>query len=284
MRRISMRFGCHVSISNGYTRAAQEARRIGGRSFQYFPKNPRNLSVKTFDRGDASACREYCRENNLLSIAHTPYPTELTIEETTLKKQTKQSLYNDLEIAEACGSIGVVVHFGKYKGKDPLQGYKNMIQMLNEVLSEWEGKALILLENNAGQGVKMGTTLDELVKIRHLCKEPNKIGYCLDTCHAFASTMWNGENLKEVIQNGEKLDYFSHLRAIHLNDSMYPTGSYRDRHANVGKGEIGEARMKEFLKIPFLSDVPIVLETPSSTSYTHQDEIKYLEQLVGKSV
>jgi deoxyribonuclease-4 len=275
-----MFLGSQVSIRNGYFNAAQSALKIGAKGFQYFPKNPRNLSIKHFDKNDAKACAQFCKENALHSIAHAPYPTNISVEEGTLKELTINSLHNDLEIADACGSIGVVVHFGKYKGQDPLRGYHLMIDHLNEVLSNWNGKALLLIENNAGQGGKMGTTLEELVQIRQLTNFPEKIGFCLDTCHVFASGVWDGQNWNEVMKKGNELNYFKHLKAVHLNDSMFPNGSFRDRHANVGKGHIGEIALKEFLQSSFLEGIPIILETPTSSTYSHGDEIRYVSELL----
>lgn len=275
-----MFLGSHVSIRQGYLSAAQTALKLGGKGFQYFPKNPRSLSVKTFDKLDANACAKYCKENDLHSIAHTPYPTNLSVEDGSLKEITVKSLRNDLEIAEACGSIGVVVHFGKYKGEDTLKGYHLMINLLNEVLENWKGKALLLIENNAGQGGKIGTTLEELVQVHQLTNFPEKSGFCLDTCHLFASGIWNGQNWSDVVGKGEKLGYIKNLKAIHLNDSKFPSGSFRDRHANVGKGHIGEKGMIELLNSFFLKEIPIILETPTSTTYSHSDEIQYISKIL----
>jgi deoxyribonuclease-4 len=275
-----MFIGSHVSIRNGYLGAAQTALKLGAKAYQYFPKNPKNLSIKDYDHKDAKACSDFCKDNNLRSIVHTPYPTNLTAEGQSLRDLNIKSILNDLEIAEACGSIGIVVHFGKYKGQDPLKGYKMMIQMLNDVLEEWQGCTQLLIENNAGQGVKMGTTLEELVQVRNLTNHPEKIGFCLDTCHAFASGLWKGQDWRNVMEQGEKLGFFTDLKAIHLNDSAYPTGSFRDRHANVGKGHIGEQYMKEFLSSPVVKGLPVILETPNSLAYTHADEINYVTQLV----
>ncbi|NIK75683.1 deoxyribonuclease-4 [Paenibacillus castaneae] len=274
-----MNLGSHVTIRNGYLAAAQEAVKLGAKAFQYFPKNPRSLSVKSYDHKDTDKCARFCQEHGLVSIAHTPYMTNLSIEDSEMQQVTISSILNDLDIAEACGSIGLVVHFGKYKGPEPLQGYKLMIDMLNKVLINWEGKCLILIENNAGQGVKMGLMLEELVQIRKLTNYPDKIGYCFDTCHAFASGLWTGDNWTTVMEKGIELGYFTHLKAIHLNDSVYPSSSFRDRHANVGKGYIGENKIKEFLQAPVIRDLPIILETPSSQQYSHRDEIKYVYTL-----
>jgi deoxyribonuclease-4 len=274
-----MKFGSHVSIRNGYLGAAQEAVKLGGEAFQYFPKNPRSLSVKSYDQEDARACKKYCLEKEIKSIAHTPYPTNLSVEDREHRKVTIESLLNDLEIANACGSVGVVVHFGKYKGKDPLSGYKYMIEVLNEVLSQWEHGTLLLIENNAGQGVKMGTTLEELVQVRQLTDYPEKIGFCLDTCHAFASGLWTGFNWSIIEEKGKELNYFSHLKAIHLNDSVYPSGSFRDRHANIGRGMIGEKAFREMVQSDVFKGLPVILETPSSSAYSHKEEIAYLGSL-----
>lgn len=276
-----MKLGSHVTIRNGYLAAAQEAVKLGGKAFQYFPKNPRSLSVKSYNHRDTDNCARFCQEHGLVSIAHTPYTTNLSIKDPEMQQAMISSILNDLDIAEACGSIGVVVHFGKYKGPEPLHGYKLMIDMLNKVLMNWKGKSLLLIENNAGQGVRMGIMLEELVQIRKLTNYPDKIGYCFDTCHAFASGLWSGHNWTTIMEKGIELGYFTNLKAIHLNDSAFPSSSFRDRHANVGKGYIGENNMMEFLRTPVIKDLPIILETPSSQEYSHQDEIKYVYTLAA---
>ncbi|HEY0827665.1 MAG TPA: deoxyribonuclease IV, partial [Bacilli bacterium] len=277
---IVVNFGSHVSTRNGYLGAAATALRIGGKSFQYFPKNPRSLMTKDFNRRDAQACAEYCKQHGLLSIGHSAYPTNLAVDPGETRDMIERSIMNDLHIAEACASIGTVVHFGKYTGTDPLQGYKNILTLLNKVAAQWQGNALILVENQAGTGNKMGVTIEEMVQIRSLCTEPEKIGFCFDTCHAFASGLWKGDNWPEIEAKGHALRFWDHVKAIHLNDSVYPAESFRDRHANIGKGYIGTPHMKQFLQSPFLKSLPIVLETPNLPKYSHQDEIAFLQQLV----
>lgn len=279
-----MHVGCHVSIRDGYVAAAKNAYEQGATAFQYFPKNPRSLTIKKVDHGDAMACRTFCQQYSLKSIAHTPYPTNLAVDEKELYQKTVESVRNDLEIAEACGSIGVVVHFGQYKGKEknPLHGYSCMINMLNEILSPWEGKALLLIENNAGQGNRMGTTLEELAQVRSLLDDPEKVGFCLDTCHAFASSLWQGNDWLDVASRARKLDYLCHVKAVHFNDSMFPHQSFRDRHANIGQGYIPEQGFRELLRTPEFQEVPIVLETPTPAGRSHQAEISLIrEKLVS---
>ncbi|GGF27650.1 putative endonuclease 4 [Halobacillus andaensis] len=278
-----MIFGSHVSIRDGYLGAAKRAVSLNADAFQYFPKNPRSLSVKTHSQEDAALCKDFCDQKGLVSVAHTPYPTTLTPSDEHKREQVTESLLNDLAIADACGSLGVVVHFGKdiFKG-DQLASYRLMIGVLNEVLSQWLGECRILLENMAGKPGTMGTTLEELAQLRRLSDHPEKIGFCLDTCHAFASGLWSGDNWKEVVKKGEELDYFAHLAVIHLNNSKYDTGSGKDRHANIfDHGYIKENQFDQLMDSPLLENIPFILETPKEI-VSHKEEIRQLQQKWGK--
>lgn len=277
-----MKFGCHVSIREGYLGAAKHAAALNASAFQYFPKNPRSLTVKKFDKIDATSCREYCQQQALTSIAHTPYPTNLT-PAPDKREAVIESLINDLEIADACGSAGIVVHFGnQISSHDPLASYQLMIEMLNGVITSWQGDCKILLENNAGKPGSIGTTLEELVQVRSLCENPEKIGFCLDTCHAFASGLWDGDNWETLAVKGKELSFFQNLYAIHLNNSKFQSGLGKDRHANIFKGgHIKKDQFDELITSPVLKKVPFILETPSKEGITHKDEIKQLQQTWG---
>ena len=279
-----MIYGSHVSIRNGYLGAAKQAVANHASAFQYFPKNPRSLSIKDFDQEDAKNCKQFCQAHQLQSIAHTPYSTSLTPSKDK-QELTIHSLLNDLEIANACGSIGVVVHYGSQISEtDPLASYHLMLAMLNGVLIQWDGDCLILLENNAGTKGALGTTFEELVQIRSLCDYPEKIGFCLDTCHAFASGLWTGENSDELVKTGESLGYFAELKAIHLNNSKYPAGSKKDRHANIfhSNGHINQKKLQQLVMAPVFKGIPLVLETPDDEGMTHKEEIERLKINWGK--
>ncbi|MFD1705550.1 deoxyribonuclease IV [Siminovitchia sediminis] len=272
-----MRFGCHLSIRNGYLGAAQQAYAMNAGAFQYFPKNPRNLTVKDFSKEDAARCKEFCLEKGLVSVSHSPYPTNLTPQNETKREHVVQSLLNDLEISEACGSLGVVVHFGKPVAQlTLLDCYRLMIDVLNEILYIWEGDAKILLENNAGIPGTMGTTLEEHVHVRNLCDYPEKIGFCLDTCHAFASGLWDGDNWRDLAEKGTDLGYFQELQVIHFNNSKYGTREGKDRHAPIfGKGCIKEEQFDDLIQSTQAAGVPLILETPKE-EMPHEKEIQLL--------
>ncbi|MCL7748722.1 deoxyribonuclease IV [Halalkalibacter alkaliphilus] len=273
-----MYFGSHVSIRNGYYSAAKTAHSLGATAFQFFPKNPRSITVKDFDKDDAQQCATFCSKHNIKSIIHTPYPTKLIPEDQELEQQIILSLINDLEIAEACGSIGVVVHFGTTKTLPPLEGYKKKIDILNQVLSQFSGDAQLLIENNAGAGSDMGITLEELSQVRKLTDYPEKIGFCFDTCHAYASGIWNGDNWKELEEKAIDLDYLPHLKAIHFNNSKYPFSSRKDRHANLVSGHIKEEQLRELLTSSQLTNIPFIIETPKDEGTKHKTEIQWMKE------
>ncbi|RED60296.1 deoxyribonuclease IV [Cohnella lupini] len=273
-----LRIGSHVSTRNGYRKAAEYAVSLGGNAFQYFPKNPRTLAIKAFDASDAAQCAIWCKERDVVSIGHGPYPVNPASDGDAARRMAACTL-NDLQIAEACGSIGVVVHFGHSKGIDPLQGYRNVIQWVNSVTSLWEGKALILLENQAGDHGQMGTTPEELTQIRSLVDSPGKIGFCLDTCHLFASGEWRHGQWSSFATRANALGFWNNVKAVHLNDSRYPSGSLKDRHAPIAEGRIGQDELMAFMSAPELKDIPFFLETPAGEDGTHREQIELVKRL-----
>lgn len=250
--------------------------RLGGSAFQYFPKNPRSLHIKMPDLQDARACAVYCSERGLVSVAHTPYPSNMAVGLSRGEEHyrlTVDSLLNDLIIAEACGSLGIVVHFGHLKGEHVLVGYQNIIRCMNDVLSKWNGRAKLLIENQAGDHGDMGMTLEESVKVRELANQPEKIGFCLDTCHLFAAGQWDIQDTESLLRKGRQLGYWDELVAVHLNDSKYGSGSRKDRHARIGRGMIGIEALKAFVLSPELTGKPFILESEKGEDGTHREDI-----------
>ena len=272
-----IRLGTHVSTRRGYKEAAAGAAAAGMGAYQYFPKNPRSLHIKAFDRRDAQECARFARSGGIVSVAHGPYPVNPASDGEEARRMAASTL-NDLEIAEACGSIGVVVHFGVYKGKDPLQGYRNVIAWLDAVTEAWTGQAKLLLENEAGAHGPFGTTPEECVQIRNLCAKPERIAFCLDTCHLFVSGEWAPGSWEAFAQRAGALGYWQALAAVHLNDAAYRAGSHRDRHAAVGEGAIGEAAFRAMLETPELRAAPLLLETPTGADGTHREQLARVHQ------
>lgn len=274
-----MKIGCHISVSKGLTHAAKKAEELGAKSFQVFTKNPRALRSKKVDVADAEQGVLFCKEHDITVVCHTPYITNLSTPKDDLWKATIRSIREDLDIAEAYGAIGAVVHCGKHVGEGEEYGKARMVETLDNILEDYEGKTLLLLENTAGQGTELGLTIKELVEIRSRSKYPEKIGFCFDTCHGFAAGIWSESNFGEFIAEWKQSGYLDAVKVIHFNDSKVPFGSRKDRHEKIGKGEIGSEPLTLFLQSPDLQDIPFVLETPVQDEIEYADEIQYLHQL-----
>ncbi|TCS94659.1 deoxyribonuclease IV [Hazenella coriacea] len=274
-----MKFGCHISVAKGFHKAAKRAHELGAQSFQVFTKNPRGLRPKKINEPDAEAGRTYCIENGITLVAHTPYITNLSTPKSDLHEVTIRSIKEDLTIADAYGAIGAVVHCGKHVGEGEEYGVKRMIETLNLILEDHKGNVKLLLENTAGQGTELGLTIQQLVEIREACDYPEKLGFCFDTCHAFAAGIWSLDTFDELLQQMESTGYLKDLVAIHFNDSKAPYQSRKDRHEKVGKGEIGIDALSLFLKETAFEGLPIILETPVDDEKEYAAEIQMLHDL-----
>lgn len=278
----TLRYGCHLRSHGSFTQMGNKAIRLaeleGCSCFQFFAKNPRSLQLKLDYEQDAHECRSLLETASIKTIIHSAYVLNIATSmqpDSTLFTAHAMSLLNDLVIADACGAVGVVVHFGVIKHSDKLQGYRDIITMLNVVTDSWHGNALILLENQAGLHGGLGVTLDECVQIRKLCHKPDQIGFCLDTCHAYVSGMWNAdhtEGTSQLLEHGRNMDYWPYVSAVHVNDAQEAYGSKRDRHAGIGQGRISPTAMEQLLTSAELRDKLLILETPESGERLHSKE------------
>lgn len=274
-----MKIGCHLSISKGFKAAAEAALQLGGQSFQFFTKNPRAFRGKGPQDGPEGAA--LCREHGLVAVAHAPYVTNLSTPDPELHEITVQSLVQDLQIAERCGAIGLVVHCGKHLDRGEEYGVARMVETLDRILAEYEGPVPILLENTAGQGSELGTDLEELLRIRERVAQKDRIRFCFDTCHAFVAGQYDPEDWERYAERMRAIGYRDLLVAVHLNDAKAPRGSRRDRHENLGKGYIGEAGLTAILRSDIFAGLPVVLETPVSAQEEYGPEMAYARKLAG---
>jgi deoxyribonuclease IV len=158
------------------------------------------------------------------------------------------------------------------------------VETLNQILVDYEGSTKLLLENTAGQGTELGLTIEELVEIRQATDDPEKIGFCFDTCHGFAAGIWQMETFPSLLQTMTECEYLHHLVVIHFNDSKVPYQSRKDRHEKIGKGKIGAEALALFLRVPLLAGMPVILETPVEDESEYAEEIKLLHRLRAEDV
>jgi len=269
-----VQIGCHLSVSKGFGQAVARAHELGADVLQYFPKNPRSHRPKPVDREACARESQRAREEGFLSVAHSPYVTNLATPDDELAKITVTSIVNDLEIAEAYGTPYVVVHCGRHMDQGREAGIRRMVELLNRIHERYRGPVQLLLENTAGQGSELGTHLEELAEIRSRLEEPERVGYCIDTCHAFAAGLLDFDQWDRFLELIQQDGFLESVKVFHLNDSKFAAGSRRDRHAKLGQGTMGQAGLTRFLAEPLFQSIPFILETPVEDEAEYGDEMR----------
>lgn len=275
-----MKLGCHISIAKGFPAAVESAHALGCEAFQFFTKNPRAFKGKPADPVEAAKGRLLMEQYGLVAVAHAPYITNLSTPDPELQAISIASLKLDLENAEAYGAVGCVCHMGKHVGQGEEYGMQRMVETLDLLLEQYQGPCLLLLENTAGQGSELGTSMEQCVEVRSRVAQPHRIGFCFDTCHGFAAGAYTVDTWDEFVAHGQALGYWKQLKAIHCNDSRFDAGSRKDRHANLGKGFIGEAGIAHLLRSGAFAGLPVVLETPVENEADYGPEITYARSLL----
>lgn len=267
--------GAHLSTSRGgLVGAAQRALAMQSRVFQYFPKNPRSYRPKEIDRAVCERQREQVRELGVLTVAHSPYVTNLSTQEPALAELTRDSILNDLEICEAYGTEYLVVHCGRAVGAGPEAGRQAMVQQVREILQRWNGRCQLLLENTAGQGTELGQSLAELAELMDEIGSDPRLGLCFDTCHAFAAGVLDFDHLGQFWAEWDCYDMGERVRVVHLNDSKFGPGSRKDRHELLGQGQIGAEHLARLLADSRLHPYPLLIETPVAKEEEYAGEIE----------
>jgi deoxyribonuclease-4 len=175
-----------------------------------------------------------------------------------------ESLVQHLQIGAALGLGGVVVHVGSSRG-DTLEGAIARIGAgIAEALERAEGGCCVYLENTAGAGDTIGRTFEQLKAVAEATGHPERLAFCLDTQHLFASgyPVHEPGGIDRVMEEFDRVVGVDRLRCLHVNDSMVPFGSNRDRHANIGEGLIGDEGFRNLLGHPALQGLPAILEVP----------------------
>ena len=264
--------GAHVSTTGGVANAFANAAAIGCDALQIFVKNANRWVAKPLSEAVRAKYEEArAAHGNPPVIAHASYLINLSaINPETLEK-SRAALKDELERCFELGVTGLVVHPGAHLGEGVEAGLEAVARSLDEVLAdlEPENNVPVLLENTAGQGTTLGRELGELAQIINLSDHAAQLGVCLDTCHAFAAgySVQTEDGLEAFLDEAAAAFGLSRIGCFHLNDSRYPLGSRRDRHANLGEGEIG---LETFVRLAADArfstaqvPTPMLLETPT---------------------
>ena len=273
-----IKIGCHLSVSKGFAKMAEEALRINADTLQFFSRNPRGSKAKDIDEKDAEKFLKICKEHNFGKIiAHAPYTLNPCSKDEKVREFALQTMADDLKRLEILGGVFYNFHPGSHVGQGSDEGIRLITETINKAAKK-EYSTTILLETMAGKGTEIGRNFEELKKIIDGVEEGIKIGVCMDTCHVFDGGYDIVNNLDGVLAEFDKIIGLEYLKALHLNDSMNPMGSHKDRHQKIGEGYIGIKTFENIVNNKFLKELPMCLETPNDID-GYRKEIDILRSL-----
>lgn len=271
--------GTHMSIAKGLAKTAENVVKMHANTMQIFSRNPRGSSYKDPTQAEIERFLQIRKEAGFGPIlAHAPYTMNLASAKPEVYEFACTVIREDVTRMDRLGIENLVFHPGSHTGIGSEAGIQNIIAGLDQAITGREN-IMVLLETMSGKGTEIGWKFEELKAIRDGVAHPEKIGICLDTCHVFAAGYDIVNDLDGVLEEFDKVLGLENLRTIHLNDSMMPFGSRKDRHAVTGCGEIGMEALLRVMRHPKLKNLPFYLETPLDDA-GHKEEIRKIRELL----
>jgi deoxyribonuclease-4 len=263
-----------MSVNGGLATAFERGRSIEITTMQIFTKNQNRWQQKPASAEDIARWQAMQKETGITPVvSHAAYLINLGTPGEEIWNKSVDALSDELARAEELGIVGVVLHPGGHMGSGEEAGLARIAQGLDLCHSRSAGfKTLTLLEGTAGQGTHLGYTFEQLRGILDRVREPERVAFCLDTCHLLAA----GYDIRTPQTYGETMARFhevvglDRLKCFHLNDSKKGLGSRVDRHDHIGSGALGLDAFRVILNDPRLAQVPKILETPKSEDM-HED-------------
>lgn len=285
---MAIKLGAHISVAGGLPLAFERAAELDCDTIQLFVKSPNRWAAKPLEEGVADDFRRAHQASPVGPVvAHAAYLINLAAIDREILEKSRRALADELERCARLGVGALVVHPGAHMGAGEESGLERISESLDAVLSEVPGgEAKLLLENTAGQGTTLGYRLEQLAAMREATRAPEAVGICLDTCHAFAAGYPLHEDAGYEEFFGRFFELFSpdDLGCLHLNDSLRPFASRRDRHANIGEGEMGLGVFRRLLDDSRLQGVPMILETPlGDDKLGHRRDLDHLRTCLERS-
>ncbi len=259
-----MLIGAHVSTAGGLDRAIERGTDLGCESIQVFNQSPRMWRPTRYGPDDFAAFREAMDASAIDAVViHAVYLINCATTDGELRKKSLTSLTHALRIGDGIGAAGVVLHPGAQKGEALGPSMKRAAKVIAAALKDTESCPL-LLEQTAGHKGLLGRDFDQTAELIELAGSGKRLGLCLDSCHLFVQgyDITDAAHLSAVLDEADAKVGLERLRCVHVNDAAAPLGSCRDRHANVGQGEMGKKGLAAFLSEPRFEGLPATLETP----------------------
>lgn len=264
-----MILGAHESIAGGLHKAFARGEEHGAAAIQIFVKNARGWKAKPIDPADVAAFRAESARSGMPSMAHASYLINLAAAPgSELREKSIDAFVDELQRCEALGIPGLVVHPGSCPDHD--EGIAWIAEGIDEALARVPGAVQVWLENTAGQGSAIAASFDELGRIRRACSTKARVGFCFDTCHAFAAgyDLTTEAGYRATFDELEQaIEGLAGVRAFHLNDCKKPLGCRVDRHEEIGLGSMGLEPFRMLLADDRFAGAIGVLETPEPERY-----------------
>jgi deoxyribonuclease-4 len=258
-----MLIGAHVSPAGGLDKAIERGTEKGCQAIQIFNQSPRMWRPTAYGDDDFKAFKAAMKPSPIDAVLiHAVYLINCASEDKEIRDKSRTSLIQSLRVGAGIGAAGVVLHPGSAKQGDVKAAIRRAGQVIKEALSETD-RCRLHLEDTAGAGGTLGRSFEELAELLSAAGGERRLGVCLDSCHLFASgyDIRTSAGLTDTIDQFDKIVGLKRLGSLHLNDSQTPLGSNRDRHANIGTGELGERGCAAYLSEPRFEKLPLVIET-----------------------
>jgi deoxyribonuclease-4 len=269
-----MLIGSHISTAGGVDKAFSLGTSLGLEAMQIFTRNQNQWKSKAIPPATVEA---YFKERDRTGInpvfSHGSYLINLATPDPLIQGKSLDALVDELERCDLLEIPYLVLHPGSHLKEGEEVGLKRVSDNLNQAFARTKNlKAMLLLENTAGQGTNLGYRFEHLAIIRDQTEHKQNVGYCFDTCHAFAAgyDLSTEESTAAVIAELDRILGIENLKVFHFNDSKKAMGSRVDRHEHLGKGHMGLAAFRFLMRSPLFTTHPMALETPKSPDY-HED-------------
>ena len=273
-----------MSIAGGIYESVTRAEKLGCTAMQIFSRDPRQWRRGKLKKADIEEFRQRRASSNIKKVfIHIPYLINLASPLHGLFRGSITAYVQDMREATALGAEYMVTHMGSHKQSGEKRGLKKITIALNRILELTEGSPVkILLENTAGSGSWLGYTFDHHAAIISRIEQKDRVGICLDTCHAYAAgyDLGSESGYIRLMDEIEQSVGLKKLELVHFNDTRDPLGSHRDRHEHIGEGNITLAGFRRMVNDKRLANAAFILETPKDSDTADEKNLRIVRRLM----
>lgn len=279
--------GAHVSSTGGVENAPINAHKIGAKAFALFTKNQRQWISKPLTQENISNFKRNCEKYGYTPdriLPHDSYLINLGHPEKEGLEKSRNAFLDEMQRCEQLGLDRLNFHPGSHLRQISEEECLLIIaESVNWALDKTKGVTTVI-ENTAGQGSNLGYAFEQIRFIIDHVEDKNRVGVCIDTCHAFTSgyDLRTIETYDNTFHKFAEIIGFEYLKGMHINDSKKVLGSRVDRHDQIGKGFIGIDTFRMIMNDPRMNDIPMILETPNDELW--KEEIDMLYGMIGNNI